>query len=257
VTVTAVAVDVPVGGVDRPGVEISRAAVGQLVDFIIEVTNISPQPLKNIKVSDEPGPALRPKQATDDHRVEGGNLVWTIADLAAGAKTQFRVRSLCDHVVERACNRVVATLPDGAKAEAEACLEIREAPPTAPGGLAVTVAELQNPVVAGKAVTYLIGVANTGTAAESQVAVTVRVPLGMKIDPLGTNGPAPTTYKLDGQTVRFTLLPEIQPGKSLTYRVKVWTSQGGEARIQAEATSREHPQPAAGEKTTKVLASGG
>jgi uncharacterized repeat protein (TIGR01451 family) len=256
-TVTAVVVDVPAAGADRRGVEISRATAGQLVDFIIDVTNVSPQPLKNITVTDESDPALQPKQATEEGYQPGGrNVVWTIPELAAGAKTQFRLQSLCNRVAERACNRVAVTTPDGAHADAEACLEIREAPPAAPGGLAVTATELQNPVFAGDPITYLINVANSGAAAESQVAVTVKVPLGVTLDKLRTSGPTPPNYEPDGQTVRFTPLPEIQPRQSQTYRVRVQTSrtsQAGEVRTRVEAASREHPQPAVGERTTKVL----
>jgi hypothetical protein len=97
-------------------------------------------------------------------------------------------------------------------------------------------------------------VANTGAAAESQVVVTVVAPPGVAVNRLQTSGPnAATKYELEGQTVRFRAVPEIAPGGSLTYRVQVLTAQPGEIQVHAEAVSREHPQAATGEKTTKVL----
>jgi uncharacterized repeat protein (TIGR01451 family) len=229
----------------------SQASVGQLIDFTVEVTNIGPKPLSNINVSDEFDPVLTPKQATDGHRREGKGLVWPIrGELAPGGKETFVIRCYCERVAARAANHAVATTADGAHAEDQTSVEIRE---PAAGGLAVSVDELQNPVVAGKPVTYIIRVANIGTAAESQVAVTVVAPPGVAVNRLQTSGPnAATKYELDGQTVLFKPVPEIAAGQSLTYRVQVVTSQPGEVRLRAEAVSREHPQVATGEKSTTV-----
>ena len=113
-------------------------------------------------------------------------------------------------------------------------MEIREAAGT--GGAATTaspltvgVDELQYPVTAGKPVTYVVRVANTGTAAESQVVVTVVAPPGVAVNRLQTFGPA--KYDLEGQTVLFKPVPEIGPGQSVTFRVQVLTSQAGEVRV--------------------------
>jgi uncharacterized repeat protein (TIGR01451 family) len=260
---TSTAPSAPPSGIPAPlAVRTSgpaQAAVGQRIEFTLEVTNIGPKTLSNIQVTDQSDSNLRPELATEGHRVEGKNLVWTLRELAPGGKEQFRVQSRCERAAARACNRVLVSTLDGAHAEDEAYLEIREAtggvgPPTGPGGLTVSVGELQNPVVAGKLVTYLVRVANNGAAAESQVVLTVVAPPGVAVNRLQTSGPnAATKYELEGQTVRFRAVPEIAPGASLTYRVQVLTAQPGEIQVRAEAVSREHPQAATGEKTTRVL----
>jgi uncharacterized repeat protein (TIGR01451 family) len=260
---TSTAPSAPLSGIPTPlavrTTGPAQASVGQRVEFTLEVTNIGPKTLSNVQVTDQSDSNLRPELATEGHRVEGKNLVWTLRELAPGSKEQFRVQSRCERAAARACNRVLVTTPDGAHAGDEAYLEIREAtggvtPPSAPGGLTVSVDELQNPVVAGKPVTYIVRVANTGAAAESQVVVTVVAPPGVAVNRLQTSGPnAATKYELEGQKVLFRAVPEIAPGQSLTYRVQVLTGQPGEVQLHAEAVSREHPQAATGEKTTKVL----
>ncbi|MGA2063865.1 MAG: hypothetical protein ABSG86_02800 [Thermoguttaceae bacterium] len=259
----------PPAGVPTPTPLVARmtgpaqATVGQRIELTLEVTNIGPKPLGNIQVTAESDPALTPELATEGHRVEGKNLIWTIPNLAPGGKATFRVKSRCERAAERACNRVLATGPDGTHAEHQAYLEIREAtgsggPPTTADGLTVSVDDLQNPVLAGKSVTYIVRVAGTGAAGgttpESQVIVTVTVPPGVAIDRLGTSGPnAATKYKLEGQTVQFDPVGQLAPGESLIYHVRVVTGQPGDVRVHAEAVSRDHPQPVVGEKTTTVL----
>jgi uncharacterized repeat protein (TIGR01451 family) len=231
-----------------------QGTVGQLAEFTMEVTNTSSKALNNIKVSNEPDPELVAKFATEGYKAEGEKLVWTLPELAPGAKVQLKVQSRCDRVAQRACSRVVASLPDGTRVEREAWLEIREAAGPAAGGLTLSVAELQNPVVAGKAVTYVIRVTNAGAKPESQVGVTVTAPPEVTVNLLQTTGPTPNTkYTLEGKTVQFDPVPDLLPGKTLTYRVQVVTGRKpGEIRLHAEAVSRDHPQPVTGEKTTTV-----
>ena len=150
-------------------------------------------------------------------------------------------------------------LRGGGRAEDQVCLEIlAAAAPTpakievTPDSLAMIVTDLQNPVTAGNGVTYLVRVTNKTATSDGQVTVTATVPAGTVVDRLGTSGAAATTYSSDSKTLKFTPAAELRAGETLTYRIRVQTSQPGQIRMHVEATSRSQSKPVVVEKTTDV-----
>ena len=240
----------------------SQHVVGESARFIIEVANTGTTPLKNLTVVERFDPALRPTYATEGHRVDNGNLVWTIESLAAGKSTQLEVLCACQAAAAKACNRVSVTTPDGGRAESEACLEIRapgarppETTPAAPAGegLAMDVVGLRSPVAAGKDLFYEIRVTNNGPASYRQVQVAATVPEGMLFDPLGTVGPGPTKFSREGQVIRFDPVFEVRPGESVVYSVHVRTKQPGQYRFRAELNASGLLRPLSKEASTEVF----
>jgi uncharacterized repeat protein (TIGR01451 family) len=233
------------------------ATVGQSIDFVLRVTNVSSQPLSNVRIVDHSDANLRPDRADGGFQTEGNDLIWTLPTLTAGTTVTYRVQSTCLSPAARACNHVTVTVQGGSRAETDAYVEIRAAGSgagAAPGGLSLTVSDLQNPVVAGNNVTYLARVTNNGTAPESQVVVTATIPSNVAYDPLGTRGPESTTFQFstETRTLTFTAAPDLPPGESLTYRIRVKTKQAGQVRMQVGVTSRSQPQPVIGERMTDV-----
>jgi uncharacterized repeat protein (TIGR01451 family) len=119
--------------------------------------------------------------------------------------------------------------------------------------LTMTVANLRNPVAAGKELTYEIRVVNNSNAVDRQVAVTAMIPDGMIPVPLGTTGPGQTKFVPDGRTIRFNPVMELQPGETLTYRVRVRSKSAGQFRFRAELTSQNITQPIQQEASTEVF----
>ena len=119
--------------------------------------------------------------------------------------------------------------------------------------LTMTVAALHNPVAAGKELTYQISVVNNTGAADHEVMVTAIVPDGMIPVPLGTTGPGSTKFVPDGQTIRFNPVMELQPGETLTYRVRVRTKSAGQFHFRVKLTSQNAAQPIIQEADTEVF----
>lgn len=227
-----------------------QRTVGETAEFTIEITNIGTAELRNLKVLDRYDAALRPTMATDGYRLEeGGSLAWTIDRLPVDKPTTLGVHCLCQTAAASACNRVIVTTAEGGKAESEACLEIRAAPPPVtppvtpppvtpppakPSGLTLSVVGLSNPVAVGKELTYEIRVKNEGTEPHKQISVTATVPEGMLPDPLGTVGPEATKYAIEQQAVRFEPVAELRPGGLLVYRVRVQAKKAGQFRLRVE-----------------------
>ena len=121
-------------------------------------------------------------------------------------------------------------------------------PETAPPpnkDLTLTAVGLRNPVSAGNELTYEIRVTNVGSVPYRRIGVTVTLPEGMAANPLGTS--PPDKFKIEGQTVQFNPSDELQPGGTLTYRVRVRTLCAGKYRLHVEVASPA-PPPAAHER---------
>ncbi len=71
--------------------------------------------------------------------------------------------------------------------------------------------------------------------------------------PLGTTGPGPTQFVIDHQTVSFNPVMEVQPGETLTYRVRVRTKTAGHFPFRVKLTSQNTTQPIIQEADTEVL----
>jgi len=247
-----------------------QLTVGETARFTIELVNRGAAPLRNVQILNRYDAALVPAMATDGYRLETGGLAWTIDYLPPGKAVQLGVHSTCQSPAARACNRVSATASGDIKAEAEACVEVRPAeaaapaappadkPPETPAaaaadGLTMSVVGLRNPVIAGKELTYEILVTNKGATSYQQVSVAATVPEGMFLSPLGTVGPGPTKFAVEGRTVRYEPVFEIRPGESLMYRVRVQTQQTGQFRFRAQLSAPALPQPLVQEAATEVF----
>jgi uncharacterized repeat protein (TIGR01451 family) len=237
----------------------SRRNVGQTAEFSIAITNTGGQDLTNLKVVDRFDPGLTPTLASPGHQRANDDLTWTIPKLAAGETTRLTAQFECRTPSQRLCNRVTVTSQEGARGEAEACLEVRAAAPAAgPSRLTLTVFGSWNPVYAGRPVTYWVRVENKGLTAERRVRIAATVPAGLAPDatpgPLATGGPPGTSYSIEGQTIRFTPLTEIRPGDSATYYVRVRTPEAGSYTMRFELQSEDQPQPIVREESIRVLA---
>jgi uncharacterized repeat protein (TIGR01451 family) len=177
-------------------------------------------------------------------------LVWNIDALPAGETTTLKIQCTCQTESAKAYHRVNVSLPDGSQVNGDAFVEIQKAaetppptnrPPTGPTppttspdkGLSLSAGGLSDRVQPGKQLTYEIRVTNVSPATTyRQIAVTAAVPVGMTPIPLGT-----AAKTIDGQLVQFDVAPELAPGKSLTYRVRVQTKQVGNYGFHAELTA--------------------
>jgi uncharacterized repeat protein (TIGR01451 family) len=121
--------------------------------------------------------------------------------------------------------------------------------------LTLTVTALHTPVAAGKELSYDIRVLNNSNVVQRQVIVTAIVPDGMIPALLGTTGPGSTQFDIDRQTVSFNPVMTVQPGETLTYRVRVRTKSASQIpfRFRVKLTSQNLSQPIEQEAETEVF----
>lgn len=231
--------------------------VGQTAEFFLEVTNTGPMALNEVRVIAIPDAVLEPTQASEGNQRVDDAIMWTIPVLAPGAHEEFQLNCLCQQPSPRACLTVPVSTAQGAEARDQQCLEVRAAAVLTPGNLEVTVADLRDPVAAGREFTYEIRVRNAGQNADRNVALVVTVPAEMTPVRLQTSGPPGTDYTIEGQTartIRFSPVLQLFPGQTLTYRVRVQAKQAGEVRLRAQVTSQNVPKAMTVEETTQIFA---
>jgi len=247
--------------VQPPGEPQGRAAVsvrvtaprevteGEVARFFIDVTNTGEQTLTNVEVVNRYDPELSPSAASDEYRIRGTSLSWTLDRLAVGQTMPLELHCDCQRAAEAACNRVTVTSAEGAQAQGEACVKIRPAP----GELSIAVADLRDPVAVKKGLTYEVRVTNRGRTSARSLALTATIPEGMIPDPIGTSGPPGVEYFIQGQTVQFKALGEIAPGESATYRLRVCALRPGKQTFHVELRSPALLAPLTEEEVTEVF----
>lgn len=241
----------------RPSVAIvsrgpRRQQTGGMAEFEIELTNDGNVPLTAVTVTDIYAAELDPAFATDGWRFdEEDRLVWTFGTLAPGEVRLLQLHCRCLQSAIQACNRVVVTTREGARDEAEACLDII----ASQSNLDLTVSELQDPVRVGKTVTYEIRVTNRGDTADRKLTLTALLPQGMAFVPLGSTGPdGSRPFVPQGQTVEFEPVAQINAAETLTYRMVLRAEQPGRSLLRLTLASEGLGQPITVEEDTTVNA---
>ena len=238
---------------------------GENADFSITITNTGSVRLTQIKVSDNYDRALDPVSLTDGYRFVGDDIVWLIDELPVGKSVALEINCRCVSSVARACNRTSVTTAEGARADDEACLEVRgrsgggatSTPATGTstattGNLSLTIADLRDQVAVGKELTYEIKVSNNGRVADQRVELSVTAPPEMT--PITNGSGGPSRFSIDGQSVRFLPFGEIQPNQTLSYQVRMRANRAGIAHVRAELRSGGSARPITAEETTTIFA---
>lgn len=223
-------------------------AVGRVAEFTITITNTGPVRVTDLQVVDTYDEALNPILATDGYVFVGDDIVWRIDELPPGRSATLQIHCRCTVPAERSCNAVTVTTAEGARADDEACLEIRPAQ----GGLSMSVSDVRDPVSVGGETTYEIQVRNNAGVVDRQVTLDVVLPSEVMPIAAGTTGP--TQHTIEGRTVRFRPVAEIRPGETLRYSVQVRTERPGQVRITATLNSEGRTQALSVDETTMIFA---
>ncbi len=258
--------------------------VGQTEAYFVEVLNSGQTPLTAIRLAVATSASLRPLQATesDNRQQVGGQIVWTIARIEAGAARRFQINCQAVQADPQALLRAEATAREQVQHAAEATTRLvapapapqaqpapaqkpqpQPQPPTpgaaatpseSAGQLQVTIDDLTDSVRADQTTTYVIVVQNARTTSDRNVTLVVTLPENSRMvrltGPTGIRRVSP-----DGRTLNLAPVLEIRAGETLPpYRIEVALQQAGRAVVRVEATSENQSQPVVVEEDTTVLA---
>jgi len=273
-------------GAQRPELSVSKrgpeeASVGKMVIFDIDIVNVGTRTLTNIQVFDRYDPSLELIQASGGHRRDSTGLSWVIPSLRPGEHRQLSVECRCLRPAAEACNRVEVASQEGASGTAQACLVIREAAgppaglfpetrPSAPpsGGaagvppaegspaastkLSVRIRPPAAPLTSGKDAVCYVDVTNAATQIDRWISVEAELGEGLTVNPLGTRGPGVSKARVAGKKVSFDKLPELKPGETATFAVRLRAGAVGPSMIRVRASSQEQVRPVDAELPLQV-----
>lgn len=249
----------PPATTSRPGltVRVTGPASEELegaAAFRIEVINSGDGPLTNVIVTGKYDPSLYPQQATDGYTWVEKDLLWKFPTMALGQKIVLQLNCKCLTAAAKACVTVKAAAQEGASAEGQACLQIRQPA----SQLTLEVSDLSDPLEVGKTATYDIRVENKGATADRNINLSVVLPPELSFQPLGSMGPGPKadgpSVGVLGEIVRFKPIPEIGAGQAITYKVKARAQKVGELRVEVILKSDGLASQISVEETTSVIA---
>lgn len=224
-----------------------RKEVDELAEFVITVKNDGDVPATGITVTDHYDPALQADSATENYRPQGEDLIWTIDALQPGEDSRLIVVCRCLDPADNTCNRVTVVSPEGARAQAEACLQV-----TPRGsGVVATIAEDRDPVAVGNETTFSIHVENRGAAPATRVAVAITLPDELAAVADGAKGPTKET--ISGQAVRFAPVARLAAGQALDFQVRASAVAAGSGVAEVQVTTQGAKQPIVAQETTVVV----
>ncbi|HEX7448185.1 MAG TPA: hypothetical protein VF306_11600 [Pirellulales bacterium] len=224
-----------------------RKEAGQEADFTIEVTNTGQASVENLTVADHFDVALQPQLATEGAVADGSDLTWQLDRLEPGQTSRLKIVCRCLEPADQTCNRVVVTTSDGARSEAEACLQVT------PAGarISAAISEERDPVATGNETTYLIEVRNNGSEAERQVTIAVTLP--ELVQPVADGAQGPSDATLRGNTVQFAAVAQLAAGATLEYRVRGRAIKAGNGVARVSVNAQGLDEPITAEETTTVV----
>jgi hypothetical protein len=240
---------------------VTKAQVGQTVQFTILVTNLASQPVRSLEIANAFETALQPARATENSAwLEGGSLGWKVDSIAAGATIRRALEFTCSRESARSCNRVTVTAPSIEPTSEEACIEIAGASSaaavnSAPAGeppVEVTIAETADPIKVGGETVYQVLVANKSKQSVFDVTLTVTYSAELRFE--GTSSPLPERPQILPTEIRFPPAREIRAGENpLSFEMRFKGLRPGAGTVKAQVMLRGQARPITAEQETEVL----
>lgn len=227
----------------------TQKAVGDTAEFTMDVSNTGTVTANNLKIADNYDMALDPVSATDGYAFAGDDLIWIVDTLPPGKTIRFQVNCRCVSPSTNTCNRITVTSQEGARADAQACLQISG--PASP--LTISVADSRDPVAIGNDTIYTIQVTNPNSVADTNVQLSAT--LSPELAPSATGSSGPTQPSIQGQTVSFGPVSQLAAGATLTFQVQAHGVQPGTGNLHVTVSSANMQSPAAADQSTTVVAS--
>lgn len=111
-----------------------------------------------------------------------------------------------------------------------------------------SVADSNDPIERDGLTTYIVTVSNSGARPDSDVSLIVELPEGASVEQVH----APVDYRVEGRTVVFAPIANLQPRDQQTYRLSVRHTREGVLVTRAQIKSRNRPVAVSKEESTEV-----
>lgn len=218
-----------------------KQIIGRQARYTLNLLNSGDTILRDLTVVDTAPEGTRLVSAPGAD-IRGNTATWRVSVLHPGESSTLDA-VLTTELQGRFCNRARVSTGSGLTAAAEACTQwIGHA------GLLLELVDTADPLQVGDETEYVIMVKNQGSAPDTQITIKAHFPDLLTV--IGT--PGHDDAVVDGHIVTFTPLPELGPGKEVSWRIKVKAAAAGDARSRVEMSSTMLQQPVPEEESTHV-----
>ena len=215
--------------------------VGKKATYAIKVVNTGDISFDNVIVKNT-APSGSKLLAANDAEINRNTATWT-TDMAAGEEKNFEV----DLIVTKGgnyCNEAIVSVVDSAlRSSSSACTEWSGYP-----ALLIEVIDTQDPLIVGEETTYIIQIANQGTAADTNVVLNVQIPEGLSI----VSATGDTQSTVTGNNISFAPYPVLKAKEIIQFRVTAKATQTGDLRFKGQMSSDLIKLPVPEEESTQV-----
>ena len=215
--------------------------VGKKATYTIKLINTGDIPFKDVIVTDTVPPEGKLVTAKGAE-IEGNTASW-IASIEPGEEKSFEL----DLIVTQEgpfCNEAnVSTMDSSLYRSSIACTEWRGYP-----ALLIEVLDTQDPLIIGEETTYIIQIANQGTADDTNVKLEVQIPEGLSV----MSAAGDTKGKISRNNIKFAPYPVLRAKEIIQYRVVAKAIDTGDLRFKAKMTSDLLKRPVPEEEATQV-----
>jgi len=220
--------------------------VGRNAAYIIKITNDGTVATNNVRVRHQLPDGCRFLKADHggSYNADKRSIGWFVGRVKPGQTVTVKAVVASTQLGQQ-MHRAGAISEQGARAETTFTTKV-----DGTSSLEVEIHNPDDPVEVGLATTYEIRVRNTGTKADSNVALTCELPEDVEL--LGAKGPTRAVAE-KGQVV-FKGLGELPPGKTALYRIQVRGTAPGNHRLRVRLSSESVSQPLIYDEVTKFYA---
>jgi uncharacterized repeat protein (TIGR01451 family) len=215
--------------------------VGKRASYTITATNTGDVPLTDVVITDTV-PAENQLLSAPGAQIDGNTATW-YTSLGGGETKTFEL-TVVGLEGGTYCNEVSAESAEyGLSGSDNACTEWKGYP-----ALLIEVIDTEDPLLVGEETTYVIQITNQGTAQDTNVSLSVRLPGELEV----VSAAGDTQGTISGNAVEFAAYPVLEAKEIIEFRVVARAVAEGDARFRAQMESDLLRSPVPEEEATQV-----
>ncbi len=233
--------------VRKPVLQLSKSCpaeqfISRVLVCTLTVRNTGDAEARDTVITDTLPAGIAFVSATEGGQLSGGKVVWSLGSLAPGKSKTVSMKIKGTNPGSY-INRATASAYC-ADATAEVKFLLRGIP-----ALLLECVDVQDPIAVGEDETYVITVTNQGSAIGRAIKIVAILPPEQEY----VRAEGPTEVKVDGRTITFTPLAELEPKATATYRIMSRGVKAGDSRFKVILTSKQLVKPVEETESTTIF----
>ncbi|MCG3181499.1 MAG: Large cysteine-rich periplasmic protein OmcB [Phycisphaerae bacterium] len=235
-----------VSSVTEPKLQVAATApkmryTGRPISYDISVANSGDAAAGDTVVTATLSNGMRFVSADNGGKYSGGQVTWSLGDLAAGASKKLGLVATSEAMGD-VTTSVSAKAVCG-QGTAVATTNVQGIP-----AVLLECVDLSDPIEVGGEEVYEVTVTNQGSANDTNIVIKCTLPAEQSL----VSAKGPTNAQSAGQDVTFAALPKLAPKDKAVYRITVKGNKAGDVRFKVTLTSDNTSSPVEETESTHI-----